>query len=107
MPDYSREVEDAEAYLDEIARGLAGHVETGVWVGDVVHRLVELAETCGITHLVMASHGRTGLARVVLGSVADGLIHRLSYPIVVVPAPARGAIGDHDEVREGSLAPAT
>ncbi|HCG00845.1 MAG TPA: hypothetical protein DEV93_09925, partial [Chloroflexi bacterium] len=39
-------------------------------------------------HVVMTSHGRTGLRRAVLGSVADDLIRHLDCPIIVIPALA-------------------
>ena len=35
-------------------------------------------------HVVLASHGRTGLSRVVLGSVAEGVVRRADVPVTVV-----------------------
>jgi hypothetical protein len=54
--------------------------------GSTADALVEVVKERSITDVVMASHGRTGLAHVMLGSVADGLIHQLRRPIVVVRA---------------------
>jgi len=35
-------------------------------------------------HVVLASRGRTGLSRVVLGSVAEGVVRRAEVPVTVV-----------------------
>ncbi|WP_066417868.1 universal stress protein [Halorubrum aethiopicum] len=35
-------------------------------------------------HVVLASRGRTGLSRVVLGSVAEGVVRRAQVPVTVV-----------------------
>ena len=36
--------------------------------------------------IVMATHGRGGLAKLALGSVASGVLHNTSSPVVIVPA---------------------
>jgi nucleotide-binding universal stress UspA family protein len=33
----------------------------------------------------MVTHGRTGMARTVLGSVADALLQRAPCPVLVIP----------------------
>jgi len=35
-------------------------------------------------HVVLASQGRTGLSRVILGSVAEGVVRRAAVPVTVV-----------------------
>lgn len=44
--------------------------------------------------IVLATHGRTGLARTALGSIAAGVVHRSPCPVVVVPP---GAVGPRPE----------
>jgi hypothetical protein len=44
----------------------------------------------------MSTHGRTALSRVLLGSVADGHVHELRLPIVLIPALAPGRLEDHE-----------
>jgi hypothetical protein len=46
----------------------------------------------GVGHVVMTSHGRTGLPRVLLGSVADDLIQQPPCPIIVIPSHALNAL---------------
>lgn len=80
------------AYLQELAQSIQGYVEVEVERGPVVDNLAWCAERHSVTDIVLASHGRTGLSRVILGSVADGLIHRFHGPIIVVPALAAGRL---------------
>lgn len=86
-------IEEAEAYLTKVAREFSGDVRTDVLHGPVAAgRLVEYVDTRGITDVVMTSHGRTGVARVLLGSVAHELIQRLRCPVVVIPPRAFPAL---------------
>lgn len=91
--DNAEDVKVAHAYLDRISEGLRTPVEVSVVTGRTVDVLVEVVNERQMTDIVMASHGRTGPARVILGSVADGLIHQLLCPVVVVPALATQLAG--------------
>jgi nucleotide-binding universal stress UspA family protein len=73
-------------YLDRMAQGLTVPVETAVEQGKAGEALASFARDHAVTHVVMTSHGRTGLSRVIAGDVAADLIERLSLPIVVVPS---------------------
>ncbi len=77
---------EAEAYLREVAAKLQGQAHMQVLLGSPVDELVAAAEAWGISDVVLASHGRTGLSRAILGSVADALIQHLNLPIIVIPA---------------------
>jgi nucleotide-binding universal stress UspA family protein len=92
-PDPSRLGQEVENYVNDIAQNWLGEVETHVMVGPVVDSLVRAVGEWDITDVVMASHGRSGLSRVILGSVADALIHRLHCPVIVVPALAASTQG--------------
>jgi len=59
-----------------------GSVDGGSADGESVDG--ESADTKGFDHLVLASHGRTGLSRVLLGSVAEGVVRRATIPVTVV-----------------------
>jgi nucleotide-binding universal stress UspA family protein len=48
--------------------------------------LVEVAESADM--LVVGSHGRTGLSRLVVGSVAMACVQHASCPVVVVRTPS-------------------
>ncbi|MCB0130889.1 MAG: universal stress protein, partial [Caldilineaceae bacterium] len=47
---------------------------------------LDVAERENADLVAMASHGRTGLARVFYGSVAAGLLHAADRPLLVVRA---------------------
>ncbi|HEX8918724.1 MAG TPA: universal stress protein [Chloroflexota bacterium] len=75
-----------QAYLDRIAHNLTVPVRTALGHGNAGEALAQLAEEHAITHVVMTSHGRTGLSRVLAGDVAADLIERLPLPIIVIPS---------------------
>ncbi|HVA29436.1 MAG TPA: universal stress protein [Candidatus Baltobacteraceae bacterium] len=57
--------------------------------------------------IVMGTHGRHGLERLVLGSTAEGVIRRAEVPVIVVPpAASEGAIGHILVAVDGSPAAA-
>ncbi|MGC8968494.1 MAG: universal stress protein [Thermus sp.] len=55
-----------------------GEVKEGV----PIPTIVEAAK--GFDLLVMGTHGRTGLDKLLLGSVTEGVLHRVSIPVLVV-----------------------
>lgn len=50
--------------------------------GVPIPTIVEAAQ--GFDLLVMGTHGRTGLDKLLLGSVTEGVLHRVSVPVLVV-----------------------
>ncbi len=53
---------------------------------DVDKGIVEFAETNDVDLIVMSSHGRTGMGRLFLGSIAERVIRHSPCPVMVVPA---------------------
>jgi nucleotide-binding universal stress UspA family protein len=86
--DTAAERKAAQMYFDTKTKDIPVPVHTGIFVGGVIDTLTNRANDWGITDVVMATHGRTGLTRVILGSIADALVHHLSCPIILVPALA-------------------
>jgi len=52
--------------------------------------IVSFAETEGIDLIVMSSHGRSGLTRLLLGSTAEGVMRRAPCPVLIVKHPDAG-----------------
>lgn len=52
--------------------------------GDAAEQIVAAALRLGVDAIVVASHGRSGIRRAVLGSVAEGVLHRATLPVYVV-----------------------
>lgn len=94
IPTSSEEwLEEAEAEADalfagarERAHGYDVDIETVTEVGNPSRVIVEFTEDedRAIDHVVMGSHGRSGLSRVLLGSVAENVVRRSTVPVTVV-----------------------
>lgn len=52
--------------------------------GRAPHELIQLAEAKGASLIVCATHGRTGLARLALGSVAESIVRHSPCSVLVV-----------------------
>jgi nucleotide-binding universal stress UspA family protein len=81
--------EDAKAYLSTTAGRLGGQgveVTTATAIGSVANCIVEYAAVNSIDLIAMCTHGRTGLARWALGSVADRVLRAGGKPILLVRA---------------------
>jgi nucleotide-binding universal stress UspA family protein len=59
-------------------------VETDHVVGRPASAICEYADEHDVDHVVVGSHGRTGVARVLLGSVAEAVMRRSPSPVTVV-----------------------
>jgi nucleotide-binding universal stress UspA family protein len=81
--------EDALAYLGAVAGRLEEQdvdVATATSIGSVANCIVEYAEANHVDLIAMCTHGRTGLARWALGSVADRVLRAGGTPILLVRA---------------------
>jgi nucleotide-binding universal stress UspA family protein len=84
-------VAQVEAYLLGIQRNLrAGGFEAHVDVrhGEPAAQIRLAAETHSAAAVVMATHGRTGLKRALVGSVAASVLEAGATPVVLLPASA-------------------
>jgi universal stress protein A len=55
--------------------------------GEPVREIVAFAERERVDLIVMGSHGRTGLSRLLMGSVAEGVARRATCPVLIVKQP--------------------
>lgn len=103
--------EEAQAYLTVVAQplrddGLA--VDTLVGVGAAEAAVAEAAQDREIDLIVMATHGRGGVARLVLGSVALGTLRRSGAPVLLVRPVRLRPLAERPledpEAREGDVA---
>jgi nucleotide-binding universal stress UspA family protein len=79
--------DEGRAILNESERRVAGraHVSTRIVDGSPVDAVERLAAEIPANYIVLGSHGRTGLTRLVLGSVAEGVVRSARVPVMVVP----------------------
>ncbi len=77
----------ANIYLRRIAESIAAdlHVETHYRLSDhPASAILDFVGDSDTTMIVMASHGRSGVTRWLLGSVADKVVQSSIVPVVVV-----------------------
>ena len=81
-------VREAEEYLAAVKarllKGGAKNVETSIWYGPPAEAIVEAAGFRKADLIVMSSHGRSGLGRLVLGSVAESALRATKTPILLI-----------------------
>ncbi|HLF95409.1 MAG TPA: universal stress protein [Planctomycetota bacterium] len=79
--------EDPGPYLQEVGRRLSREgiaSEPAVRRGDPVVEICRTAEEVGAGAICLATHGRTGLPRALLGSVAEGVLRAAPCPVYVL-----------------------
>lgn len=54
--------------------------------GPVIESILKTAKAEAVDLIAMASHGRTGLARVLFGSVATGILQKAQQPLLLIRA---------------------
>jgi len=84
---YEQKKATAQQLFEEIreeaaAAGLS--VETAIEVGKPIRSIVEYAGDADVDGIVMGSHGRSGVTRILLGSVAEAVVRRSPVPVTVV-----------------------
>ncbi|GAB7018970.1 universal stress protein [Halostagnicola bangensis] len=80
---------DAEPEVFDEAKRLAeeydADLETAVVDGTAGDAILEYAEEEGVDGIIMGSKGRSGVSRVLLGSIAEQVTRRATVPVTVVP----------------------
>jgi len=82
---YRDEVRDQFEQLAVRCPGL--EVEQRLVEGPVIPEIVRAAGETGCDLIVMGAHGWTGLRRLLLGSVAEGVMRRAPCPVLTVRSP--------------------
>ena len=80
----------AEDYLKQIVEGFkdkAGETEIAVLMGRTAESLIDFSESQHVDLIIIATHGRSGISRWVMGSVADRILHSSHAPILMIRAP--------------------
>jgi nucleotide-binding universal stress UspA family protein len=104
-PDPEAELDAARRYLDGLAtrlRPTGRDVATHVDLGPAAAAIARLARERDAAAIAMATHGRGGLARVALGSVATEVLRVADAPVLLVrPTALPGTV----ETADGPTAP--
>lgn len=95
-PDPELLVREAEERMSELVARCEGvTVEKHIEEGDAESMILSYAEECHADLIVMGTHGRTGVRRMLMGSVAEQVERRAGCPVLMVssafPAGATAA----------------
>jgi nucleotide-binding universal stress UspA family protein len=82
--EFNQRLEKTEAVLR--ANGVQ-RVETRILSGDIVDEIVKFA--VDFDYIVIGTHGRNGLDRLLMGSVAQKVLERASCTVIVVRPPQK------------------
>jgi nucleotide-binding universal stress UspA family protein len=104
--DFLKDHESKKAQLHDRFNG--GHkisVETRLEHGDAAEEILRVAEEVGCDLIVMGTHGRSGLGRLLMGSVAEAVLRRARCPVLTVKSPAAvPSSGSGEPTREAATA---
>jgi nucleotide-binding universal stress UspA family protein len=78
------DAEDAVATVESIADDFDVPTETAIRDGEPSKRIVQYAEAENCDLIVMATHGRGGIDRLLLGSVAEGVVRSAEIPVMTL-----------------------
>jgi len=89
------------AHLEEMAamiRERGVRCEVAILHGDPAFQILQAARDGAADLIVMATHGRKGVSRVVLGSVTEAVLHATPCPLLTIPPRAVSADGSFRRV---------
>jgi nucleotide-binding universal stress UspA family protein len=84
-----RTVREAEAYADVVAQQLRDtglDAESFVGRGDPAELILQLVNDLPADMVIMATRGRRGMSKIMLGSVADAILRLCPVPLLLVNA---------------------
>ncbi|TLU83025.1 MAG: universal stress protein [Chlorobium sp.] len=87
----------AETDLNTLKDSLASSglkVDGSLETGNPADIILEKAEELQVNFIIMGSHGRKGLNRLIMGSVADAVIRKSDCPVLIVKSDEKEFIGE-------------
>jgi nucleotide-binding universal stress UspA family protein len=82
-------LEDMKRMLEEIVPNDPSiNYEHRLITGDPAGAIVRLAESEDVDMIVMGTHGRSGLTRLLMGSVAEAIVRRAPCPVLTFKQPS-------------------
>ena len=76
----------AKNYLDKSKQHLGDEtIETVIKDGDFGESILDTAKEMNVDIIVIGSHGRRGLDKILMGSVAEQVLHKTTIPLFVIP----------------------
>lgn len=84
--DSEKEIKRVTAKMKEFIKPTFGKVEASweVAIGSASDQIVEYAKENNIDLIVIGTHGRTGVKRFVMGSVAEAVVRKAECPVLAI-----------------------
>ena len=77
----------AETKMDEFVEAFFKGIirpKTKILIGDIVEEIIKYIKAKGIDLVIIGTHGRKGMDRIILGSIADRVIKSAPVPVLSV-----------------------
>jgi universal stress protein A len=88
VPEPATYYESLKQQLEQVALPDASlGVERRIEEGDAAAKILEVARETVADMIVMGTHGRTGLSRLLMGSVAEQVVRQATCPVMIVRMP--------------------
>jgi nucleotide-binding universal stress UspA family protein len=91
--------EEIQRYLDQAERRLAREGLTRLLSlaleGEAAGHIIDIARKSPDSLVAMCTHGRSGVARLVLGSITDRVVRHSGNPVLVIRTPSEGKLIAH------------
>ena len=86
-------LEDLDLILQDFLKaGL--RAQCGVEIGNPADVILDKIDTLNVNLVIMGSHGKKGLSRLIMGSVAETVVRKANCPVLIVKAEEKEFIGD-------------
>ena len=85
--------EDLEVIVQEFQR-VALRAEYGVVIGNPADSILENIDMFNVNLVIMGSHGKKGLSRLIMGSVAETVVRKANCPVLIVKSEEKEFIGE-------------
>ena len=85
---------DVDLYLNRLAQGINDRglrVQTATRSGNPARHIVETAREMDAALIAMTTHGRSGVSRMIFGSVAESVVRDAPVPVLLIRASVRDA----------------
>lgn len=82
-------INSSHQFLDQ-SKAHLGDPNIGIIVkeGELVESILETSEECAVDLIVIGSHTRRGLGKLVNGNIAEALLQKTTIPVLVIPNKA-------------------
>jgi nucleotide-binding universal stress UspA family protein len=88
VDDEARTKHSIQALRDRLSAAKFSGFQPHVAFGDPGYEIANYAEQLAAELIVLPSHGRTGLSRLLIGSVAERVVRLAHCPVLVLKSPA-------------------